>query len=63
MLNRGSGLLRRRPAPSFDPDGSYVPGSGRPISVCEAIDARYLLEDMFAKLADHARRPESRNPA
>ena len=34
--------------------GFLVPGSGRPISVCEAIDARYLLEDMFAKLADHA---------
>jgi purine nucleosidase len=54
MLNRGSGLLRRRPAPSFTNDGSSVPGSGRPISVCEAIDARYLLEDMFAKLADHS---------
>jgi hypothetical protein len=54
MLNMGSGLLRRRPAPSFTADGSYAPGSGRSISVCEAIDARYLLEDMFAKLAAHS---------
>jgi inosine-uridine nucleoside N-ribohydrolase len=54
MLTMGSGLLRRRPAPSFSADGSYAPGSGRAISVCEAIDARYLLEDMFAKLAEHA---------
>jgi inosine-uridine nucleoside N-ribohydrolase len=60
MLNMGSGLLRRRPAPSFTADGSYAAGSGRPISVCEAIDARYLLEDMFAKLAAHAAREERR---
>jgi purine nucleosidase len=56
MLNMGSGVLRRRPAPSFAADGSYLKGSGRPISVCEAIDSRYLLEDMFAKLADHGLR-------
>ncbi len=42
--------MRTVPAPRFGAEGYYVPGSGRPILVCEAVDTRFLLEDMFAKI-------------
>lgn len=50
MLFPMSGNLRVRPAPRFGVDGSYLPGSNRPIRVCEELDVRFLLEDMFAKI-------------
>lgn len=45
-----SGNLRVRLAPRFGADGSYLPGSNHPIRVCEDVDVRFLLEDMFAKI-------------
>ncbi|MDP4505371.1 nucleoside hydrolase [Nonomuraea turcica] len=50
MLFPKSGNLRVRPAPRFGADGSYLPGSNHPIRVCEEVDVRFLLEDMFAKI-------------
>lgn len=50
MLYAKSGDFRVRPAPRFGMDGSYLPGSNRPIRVCEYVDTRFLLEDMFAKI-------------
>ncbi|HEY9294512.1 MAG TPA: nucleoside hydrolase [Microlunatus sp.] len=50
MLYPNSGRFRTVPAPRFSRDGHYLPGSGHPIQVCEWVDVRFLLEDMFAKL-------------
>ncbi|MEV4106311.1 nucleoside hydrolase [Nonomuraea sp. NPDC049695] len=50
MLYPESGNFRVRPAPRFGVDGSWLPGSDHPIKVCEEIDVRFLLEDMFAKI-------------
>jgi purine nucleosidase len=50
MLFPHSGLLRVRPAPRFGADGFHQPGSNHPIRVCEQVDVRFLLEDMFAKI-------------
>ncbi|WP_253745147.1 nucleoside hydrolase [Nonomuraea thailandensis] len=50
MLWPQSGNLRVTPAPRFGADGAYLPGSGHPVRVCEEIDVRFLLEDMFAKI-------------
>lgn len=50
MLYPHSGNLRVQPAPRFGADGSHLPGSNHPIWVCEQIDVRFLLEDMFAKI-------------
>ncbi len=50
MLYPRSGDFRIRPAPRFGMDGSHLPGSNRPVSVCEYVDTRFLLEDMFAKI-------------
>ncbi|GAA1012607.1 hypothetical protein Aple_006520 [Acrocarpospora pleiomorpha] len=50
MLFPQSGNLRVTPAPRFGADGSYQPGSNHPIRVCEEVDVRFLLEDMFAKI-------------
>ena len=55
MLYPQSGDFRVRPAPRFGADGSHLPGSGHPIRVCEYVDARFLLEDMFAKIRAFAR--------
>jgi len=44
------GTFRTIPAPRFGREGHYVPGSGNPIKVCESVDVRFLLEDMFAKI-------------
>lgn len=55
VLYPRGGTFRVRPAPRFGMEGYYVPGSGHPIRVVEAVDVRFLLEDMFAKLRRHAR--------
>jgi purine nucleosidase len=50
MLYPASGDFRVRPAPRFGADGTHLPGSHHPIRVCEHVDVRFLLEDMFAKI-------------
>jgi purine nucleosidase len=50
MLFPRGGLFRTVPAPRFGVEGHYLPGSGHPIRVCESVDVRFLLEDMFAKI-------------
>jgi purine nucleosidase len=52
VMNPRGGVWRRFPAPLYDQDGQMVdPGPGRrEIPVCESMDIRWLLEDMFAKL-------------
>ena len=42
-----SGPCRRR---GSAPRATTCPGSGHPIQVCESVDVRFLLEDMFAKI-------------
>jgi inosine-uridine nucleoside N-ribohydrolase len=60
ILNPRGGVFRTIPAPRFSREGGYLPGSGHPIRVCESVDVRYLLEDMFAKIRKFGR--ESANP-
>jgi inosine-uridine nucleoside N-ribohydrolase len=55
MLFPRGGSFRTIPAPRFDHEGQYVPGSGHPIRVTEATDVRFLLEDMFAKIRSFGR--------
>ena len=55
MLFPRGGTFRTIPAPRFGAEGHYVPGSGHPIRVCESVDVRFLLEDMFAKVRKFAR--------
>jgi inosine-uridine nucleoside N-ribohydrolase len=52
IMNPRGALWTERPAPRFMPDGEMAPAdpSRRSIRVCETIDVRWLLEDMFAKL-------------
>ena len=51
-LNQGCGWYDVRNAPVFDSDGKYHDcPENRPIRVYTRIDSRYILEDMFAKLA------------
>jgi purine nucleosidase len=50
MLYPASGDFRVCPAPRFGADGTHLPGSHHPIRVCEFVDVRFLLEDMFAKI-------------
>ena len=50
LLYPQSGVFRTVPAPRFGAEGHYVPGAGHPVQVCESVDVRFLLEDMFAKL-------------
>src|SRR4051794_40348423 len=61
ILNPRGGVFRTIPAPRFSLEGGSLPGSGHPIRVCETVDVRYLLEDMFAKIRrfgrDHAATP------
>jgi inosine-uridine nucleoside N-ribohydrolase len=46
-----------RPAPEFDQQMHYLhTGANRPIRVYESVDARFVHEDFFAKLAQFARR-------
>jgi purine nucleosidase len=50
------GAATMRPAPEFDPGMAYVHGRGhRRIRVYETVDARFVLEDFYAKLARFAR--------
>jgi purine nucleosidase len=55
ILNPRGGSFRTIPAPRFDQQGTYVPGSGHPVRVCESVDVRFLLEDMFAKIRKFGR--------
>lgn len=55
MLYPHGGTFRIVPAPRFGAEGHYLPGSGHPIRVCESVDVRFLLEDMFAKIRKFAR--------
>ena len=55
ILNPRGGSFRTVPAPRFDPQGHYVSGSGHPVRVCESVDVRFLLEDMFAKIRKFGR--------
>ncbi|HYI55385.1 MAG TPA: nucleoside hydrolase [Microlunatus sp.] len=50
VLYPQSGTFRTVPAPRFGAEGHYVPGAGHAIQVCESMDVRFLLEDMFAKI-------------
>jgi inosine-uridine nucleoside N-ribohydrolase len=50
MLYPSGADFRVRPAPRFGVDGWYLPGTNNPIRVCEQVDVRFLLEDMFAKI-------------
>ncbi len=52
VINPLGALWRERPAPRFTADGEMEPEDAgrRLIRVCESIDVRWLLEDMFAKL-------------
>ena len=54
LFPRG-GIFRTVPAPRFGREGHYIPGSGNPIKVCESVDVRFLLEDMFAKIRKFGR--------
>lgn len=51
VINPRGALWRERPAPVFQDDGSMAPedAARRRILVCDLIDVRWLLEDMFAK--------------
>ena len=55
MLFSRGGTFRTVPAPRFGAEGHHVPGSGHPVRVCESVDVRFLLEDMFAKIRRFAR--------
>lgn len=45
-----------RPAPAVGPDGSFVADPhGRPIRVFTRLDTRLMFEDLYLKLAEHAR--------
>jgi len=55
ILNPRGGSFRTVPAPRFDLEGQYVSGSGHPVRVCESVDVRFLLEDMFAKIRKFGR--------
>jgi purine nucleosidase len=61
VMNPLGALWRERPAPSFAPDSEMEPvdPNRRPIRVCESIDVRWLLEDMFAKLRRSAEGTDS----
>ncbi len=50
------GRWKWQPAPEFEPSLHYRhTGRNRPIRVYESFNARFLLEDFFAKLARFAR--------
>ena len=61
LFPRG-GTFRTVPAPRFGQEGHYIPGSGNPVKVCESVDVRFLLEDMFAKIRRFGRRPAITRP-
>nr|WP_314845472.1 nucleoside hydrolase [uncultured Microbacterium sp.] len=56
MIDPFCAAMRRQPGVRFSPEGHYEEGDPeREILVVESIDVRFLLEDMFAKIARHAR--------
>lgn len=56
MIYPDCGRWEWRPAPEFDDAMHYLhPGCHRPIKVYQTVDARFILEDFFAKLARFAR--------
>jgi purine nucleosidase len=63
LLNPAGARWSLRPAPRFGDDAEIVGtvAGGRDVRVCEAVDARWLLEDMFAKLRAFGRRQEERS--
>lgn len=59
ILYPDGGRWNWQPAPEFDAQMHYLhTGRNRPIRVYESYDARFLLEDFFAKLARFARGAE-----
>lgn len=55
MIDPWCAVFRRQPPTRFTPDGHHEPSDvGGDILVVEQIDVRFLLEDMFAKIADFA---------
>lgn len=60
MLYPRGGQFRVVPAPRFGREGHHLPGSGNPIRVVEAVDVRFLLEDMFAKIRRFGRQQHLR---
>lgn len=50
MLYPTGGDFRIVPAPRFDPAGDYILGAGHSVRVADAVDVRFLMEDMFAKI-------------
>ncbi|GAA3870743.1 nucleoside hydrolase [Tessaracoccus defluvii] len=59
VMNQSGGTWRLRPAPRFTLDGEMAPGPDpdRLIRVYESFDARWLVEDLFAKIRRHAEHP------
>jgi inosine-uridine nucleoside N-ribohydrolase len=56
MMYPNGGKWSWQPAPEFEPTMHYRhTGRHRPIRVYETFDARFLMEDFFAKLAQFAR--------
>jgi inosine-uridine nucleoside N-ribohydrolase len=56
MLYPIGGDFQIVPSPRFNSAGDYVPGSGHPVRVAQAIDVRFLMEDMYAKIRRFGRR-------
>ncbi|UYO96573.1 nucleoside hydrolase [Microbacterium sp. M28] len=55
MLEPGCAAMRRQPRVRFTADGHYELGDpATEILVVESVDVRFLLEDMFHKIARHA---------
>lgn len=64
VMNPLGAIWTERPAPYFD-ENSRMTGEDttrRPIRVCESIDVRWLLEDMFAKLRKFSGNEELTQP-
>lgn len=62
MIYPQCGAWEWRPAPEFDALMHYVhTGKHRPIRVYQSIDSRFILEDMFAKLAQFARAQKAKS--
>jgi inosine-uridine nucleoside N-ribohydrolase len=62
MLFARGGQFRTVPAPRFGQEGHYLPGTGHPIRLVEAVDVRFLLEDMFAKIRRFGRTQTAPSP-
>ena len=56
VINPLGAVWKERTAPHFDENSRMIgeDTTRRPIRVCESIDVRWLLEDMFAKLRKFA---------